>query len=178
MNNFLILGLPRSRTAWLANFMTHDGFFCSHEGLNGCPSLFVYRDKFTNGMGDSNTGLALFDFEPLFTTFKKVIIDSDIDSAVAFSKKHYSCDSTRTMIAMQSRLNSLDGLHVHFNDINQRLEDIWTYITDLPFNTERAKMLMGFDVQVRNIHDFDCSAMARLRESTDDYFPPQAKFDA
>lgn len=33
MDNFLIVGLPRSRTSWLANLFTYGPCFCVHDGL-------------------------------------------------------------------------------------------------------------------------------------------------
>ena len=165
MSNFLILGLPRSRTAWLANFMSTQGLSCSHEGLNGCISLQEYRNRFSENSGDSNTGLALFDFEPLFEDFKIVIIDSNIETAVNFSKKHFSHDSTDFMTELKIRLLDIDGLHIPFSKINDRLEDIWNYLTPKQFDDRRAKMLIGFDVQVRNVHDFDSVAHEALLES-------------
>lgn len=63
--DYFIVGLPRSRTAWLANFMTYDCSFCFHEGLveagsveglmdlkKLCPDAFV--------IGNSDSGLPLF----------------------------------------------------------------------------------------------------------------------
>ncbi len=174
MSNFLILGLPRSRTAWLANFMTTQNIFCSHEGLNGCTSLTQYRNKFKKNSGDSNTGLALFDFEILFEGFKRIIIDRDIDEAVKFSIDSYGCDTTSTMLNLKQRLDNLDGLHVHFDDINDRLEEIWNYLTDQQFNESRADMLIDFDVQVCDVHNTDIDALVKLRQNTNDYFPSQA----
>jgi len=177
MSNFLILGLPRSRTAWLANFMSTQGLSCSHEGLNGCRSLKEYRDRFSKDSGDSNTGLALFDFEPLFEDFKIVIIDSDIEPAVEFTKKYFSHDSTAFMSELKIRLSGIDGLHIPFSKINDRLEDIWYYLTPKQFDERRAKMLIGFDVQVRDVHDFDSVAHEALLESDEitNKITPQTK---
>jgi len=36
---FLVLGLPRSRTAWLARFLTYGDHICGHEELRHCRSL-------------------------------------------------------------------------------------------------------------------------------------------
>lgn len=170
MSNFLILGLPRSRTAWLANFMTSQDIFCSHEGLNGCVTLQQYKDKFTLNSGDSNTGLALFDFEDQFKDFKKVIIDNTIDASVKFALTHYGVDTTETMTVLSERLSSLDGLHVAFNDINDRLEEIWDYITPKQFDNSRAEMLINFDIQIRDLTVMDRQAIIELRKNTNAYF--------
>lgn len=152
--------------------MSTQGVSCSHEGLNGCTSLQEYRNKFTENSGDSNTGLALFDFEPLFEDFKIVIIDSEIDTSVNFSKRYYNNDSTKVMTELKARLLNIDGLHIPFDEINNRLEDIWNYLTPKQFDDRRAKMLIGFDIQVRNIYDFDNVAYEALLES-DGQITPQ-----
>lgn len=38
-NYFFILGLPRSRSSWLANFFTYGNSFCYHEALRECSSI-------------------------------------------------------------------------------------------------------------------------------------------
>lgn len=162
MNNFLILGLPRSRTAWLANFMTSDGIHCSHEGLNGCRTLEEYRDKFKPNSGDSSTGLAYFNFESLFKDFKIVIIESDLETSIEFTKKYFEINVTDEMTSLKKRLESIDGLHIQFDEINDNLKTIWEYITDKPFNSERAEMLKDFNVQVMNIYNFDADACMEL----------------
>lgn len=59
---FFITGLPRSRTAWCANFMTAGDAFCYHDGLANCRTL----DDFARKMdahpvsGDSDSGLVFF----------------------------------------------------------------------------------------------------------------------
>lgn len=51
---FFILSLPRTRTAWLANFLTHDGVFAYHEGLLGCATVEDARNKLLNAPGEIN----------------------------------------------------------------------------------------------------------------------------
>ena len=88
--SFFILGLPRSRTAWLANFMTYDGYCCYHEGTNGCYTIEQYKAKLGGRIGDANTGLIMFNFRKHFPKDKVVIIDSSIDAAVEYGYKKYS----------------------------------------------------------------------------------------
>jgi hypothetical protein len=169
MNNFLILGLPRSRTAWLANFMTYDGHYCSHEGLDGCESLYEYKSKFYPFSGDSNTGLALLHFEPMFKDFKVVVIDNEIDEAVKFSSRYYQYDATEIMTRLKIRLDSIEGLHINFNDINDRLAEIWMHVSKQPFDEHRADMLKDFNVQIMDPYDYDIRAMEVLINNHD-YF--------
>jgi len=170
MNNFLVLGLPRSRTAWLSNFLTYGDVTCTHEGLNGCNTLQEYKEKFTNRSGDSNTGLALFDFEEQFLDFKTIIIDNTIDASVKFAKEHYGADVAYTMNTLKDRLSSLDGLHVQYNDINNQLQEIWDYVSNDQFNEKRATSLINFDIQIMKPYHMDHQAMFELRKNTNAYF--------
>ena len=172
MSNFLILGLPRSRTAWLANFMTYDGEFCYHEGINGCSSMDEYKEK-VKGKGDSNTALALFDFEPHFPNVKIVIIDNDIDKAVEFGLRQ-GCDVTEAMMIERRRLDALEGLHVHVDEIDDSLADIWCHLSDKPFDAQRAEMLINLDIQIRDVGLIDRHAMSKFIETTNGYLPLQA----
>ena len=162
---FFVLGLPRSRTAWMANFLTYDDLFCYHEGINGCNNMDEYKAKI-EGKGDSCTGLPLIEFEPYFPEAKKVIIDTDIDRAVKFGKEHFNTDMTEMMTKAKSKLDSLKGLHIAFDDINSRLREIWEYLSCFDFNKQRAEQLIKLNVQANNIYDIDVKAMLNLKEST------------
>ena len=109
--NFLILGLPRSRTAWLANFLTYDGLFCYHEAINGCLNMDEYAEK-VKGKGDSNTALALFDFEHMFPDAKIIVVDSSIDAAVTFGFEQ-GHDIREAMTIEKQRLDSIEIGRAH-----------------------------------------------------------------
>lgn len=170
MCNFLVLGLPRSRTAWLANFLTYDDITCTHEGLNGCKNLTDYLSKFKTKSGDSNTGLMMFDFERYFRDFKIIIIDNTIDAAVEFSKRYYSHDSTQFMLKAQRRLSRIEGLHVPFKSINDNLEKIWDYVSGEQFNESRAKFLINLTVEIRDPYFADEDSVKTLIKNTKNYF--------
>ncbi len=162
MNNFLVLGLPRSRTAWLANFLSYDEMTCTHEGINGFRTLEEYRNSFTPNMGDANTGLALFKFERYFKDFKKVIIEREADHAIRYSKEMFGLESDVAMTTIRDRLKRIQGLHIPFDEIDSRLEEIWDYVSPAQFNEKRAEMLIGFDVQVRDVFNYDVDAMKAI----------------
>lgn len=164
MPDFLILGLPRSRTAWLANFMTTDGLFCYHEAIDGCNSMSEYAEK-VKGKGDSDTALALFDYQEHFPLVPTVIIDSSISKSVKFGLDN-GYDITETMIEEKLRLDEIEGLHVNVNDINKRLPEIWAHLTDLPYNIGRANMLKKLNIQVNDVRQFNINSMKRFIENT------------
>jgi len=159
--SFFILGLPRSRTAWLANFMTYDGSFCYHEGINGCYSVDKYREKL-KGKGDSTTGAALLDLDKYFPDSKKVIIESDPQKSIDYSIETYGEANIGWIHHLEDRLSAQKGLRVHYDDIDRNLESIWGYLTDKPFNYERAEMLRPLNIQVHNPYIFNMEAATAI----------------
>ncbi len=159
--NFFVAGLPRSRTAWLANFLSYDGHFCFHEGINGCHSMNEYKEKL-NGNGDSCTGLMLLDIERHFPNAPKVIIESDPQTSIDFMKDVYGMDDPQYIYDLQDKLNKLSGLRIHFDEINENLEVIWNHLIGTPYHFKRGEMLVKLDIQVRDPHDFDQSAAEEL----------------
>jgi len=161
--SFLILGLPRSRTAWLANFMSYDGYCCHHEGSNGCYTMKEYKAKLGPCIGDANTGLAFLDINKLFPDTNIIIIDSTIDTAVEHGLHQYKVDCTDSLTIMKDRLDNTRGLHIPFDEIDNSLEVIWDYITSgKPFNTQRVEMLKGLDIKVKEPYIIDVPAARSL----------------
>ena len=61
-NHFFIFGRPRSRTAWLANFLTYGETFCSHEGMADCSGSLIELERRMAELparivGNADTGL-------------------------------------------------------------------------------------------------------------------------
>jgi hypothetical protein len=58
---FFILGMPRTRTAWLSVLLTHGDTFCFHEGTSGFNSVEDYakalRERSESCVGDANPSL-------------------------------------------------------------------------------------------------------------------------
>lgn len=151
---FLVLGLPRSRTAWLANFLTYDGQFCFHEGTDGCNSIEEYKQK-VKDKGDSNTGLIFYEFKEHFPDVKIIIIDSDVESSIEFGKEVFNADVSNELIIAKKMLDETEGLHIALEDINDHLREIWEYVSDKEFDKDRADMLVKMNVQVSDPLDID-----------------------
>lgn len=158
--SFFIVGLPRSRTAWLSNFMTYDGLYCHHEALNGCRTLDQYREKIGQD-GDSSTGLMLLDLNTLFPNRKILIIESDVKRAISFRRLCYGLEDNGEMSYIQSKLNALEGLRVGYNEINDRLGEIWEYLSDIPFDKKRGDLIMKQNIQTQN-YNVNLDAMRDL----------------
>ncbi len=55
--NFFIFGLPRSRTAWTANFLTYDHTYCHHELVSEVGDVLTLKRQLHAREGVADTGL-------------------------------------------------------------------------------------------------------------------------
>lgn len=115
---FIITGLPRSRTAWFSAFMTASGYTCIHEGLNNCESIAEYKEK-VKSVSDANTGYA----------YTGQIIDDR--PTLVVHKYHHETPNEVT-----KKLKSLKGLHVLFDEIDERISEIFTHLTGDKINLD------------------------------------------
>jgi hypothetical protein len=60
MNTFFVVGLPRTRSAWLANFLTNGDAICHHELMRSVTDLAALRNK----LNGTNTYAAVGDADP------------------------------------------------------------------------------------------------------------------
>lgn len=90
MRPYFISGLPRSRTAWLATFLTHADSFCHHEATIGCDSMVSLKNALgkvpigTHHIGDADPNLGLIP-QSILDTFprsKFVFIHRDLEECV------------------------------------------------------------------------------------------------
>jgi hypothetical protein len=160
VGHFFILALPRSRSAWLANFLTYGPSFCYHEGLIGCRSMAVLRAKLalpgTALCGNADTGAAL-------------VVD---DLVAAFPKARYVllCRPPKGYIEQAKRLGSTEeqaevlleefahscevlgerALKVQSGALDQArtMREIWEYVgIAAPFPSLRFDMLRDLRVE-------------------------------
>ena len=162
---FFVAGLPRSRTAWLANFLTYDGSFCYHEGINGCKTIGEYRSKI-EGKGDACTGLPLIDVERHFPDAKKLIIHSSIEKSIDWSDKAYGIRSRPEIEWMSRYLDSMTGMHINYDDIDALLPDIWGFLVETPYDVERGNMISGLHMQTRDKYDYDKLSASMIIENS------------
>lgn len=157
--NFFVIGLPRSRTAWLSNFLTYDGHFCHHEGLNNCLSMKEYKEKLGDD-GDSCTGLMFVDLEKEFPKAKKLIIESDVNKSIDFMYKTYGVYNPEYCHFMKERLDEMTGKRIAAEEINTHLSEIWDYLIGTPYNERRGDMLSSMNIQVQDPFNYDMNAAA------------------
>ena len=128
---FFITGYPRSRTAWFAGFFTTGPVFCHHEIKLIEPGSRIE--------GFSGPNFALTPQQG-----KMVIIERDEQEVRESLRK-----LTKEADAIIDRfdLKKLDGLRVKFEDINDRLQEIWEYCVDIPFDVQRAELFKNLKIE-------------------------------
>lgn len=159
--NFFVLGLPRSRTAWLANFLTYGDKFCFHEGINGCRSIDEFKSKLGPN-GDSGTSMMLFDMNALFPDAPIVIIERDPIHVIEYVKETFDLCESEVLYRAKEKLDKIDGLRIQYEDINNKLPEIWEHLIGEGFNKKRADMLIKLNIQVSDPYDFDLEATKEL----------------
>ncbi len=79
--DFLIFAPPRSRTAWLANFLTYDNSYCYHEALAMVTKMEELKNmkRGTKVTGNSDSGLFMLaeDMLKLLPDAKVVLVKRD-----------------------------------------------------------------------------------------------------
>lgn len=158
----LIIGLPRSRTAWLSVFMSQSDVYFHHEALNGCHSIAEYKEK-VKGCGDSSTAL----ISSGLTIDRRMVIinktDEQVKCCIDWCNAEYGIDSKDFILAENEKLKKLDGLHINQSDINSRLKDIWCHLVGTPWDDKYTK-LSDFNIQVQST-SIDEEAAKALYES-------------
>ena len=147
MNNFFILGLPRSRTAWFANLFTTDRTHCFHE-------LFVVGEKFKDRFksnkeytGNADVNLMLYPegFEDIPTVIINRPIKESINSVIKnFEIGNYPVYVKNGVIITNNFLQQIKLLpNVIIEDYhNLNIERIWNHcVPTIPIDKDRLKLL-------------------------------------
>lgn len=153
-SRFFITGLPRSRTAWMAAWMSSCGIHCHHEALSRSATKEDYLAAMSlNGypaVGNSDCAIAL---APELIDGRLVIIERDPGDVIASLVRIYG-DENKEKIAiavgdLSDAIDHLDGLRIAFHELDDRLSDIWEYCIGYGFDPRRAEQFMRLNIQTR-----------------------------
>lgn len=144
----MVLGAPRSGTAWAANWLTTDQTLCLHDPLfkRHYTDLDSFQTK--KRFGIACTGSALFPDWVLEHPAPKLILHRD------FAEIDRSLEAIGLPglppIWRTGALDRIDGLHVQWEELFENPEPIWSHLLpDIPFDAERHTVLRELDVQIR-----------------------------
>lgn len=140
---FLIIGLPRSRTAWLANYFTNNGIVCYHELLMDIPigglykaisprngnadsSLCIYPDYVLEMEEQKNLRVVVIDrnVNECIESFKAALWSEGFDDVDGISDKVFG--AAYHGFEMIKRFTK--GMVVNYNEIDSRLIEITNYL--------------------------------------------------
>lgn len=112
---FLVLGLPRSRTAWLSRFLTYDGWVCGHEEIRHMRSLDDVKAWFSQpGIGSAETAAA--PWWRLFSRFapgvRIVVVRRPVDEVIESLRRLEGVDY------------DYDALAVHMRYLDKKLQQV------------------------------------------------------
>lgn len=159
---FFIFGRPRSRTAWVANFLTIPGkSLCLHEGLveaNGrVQDLFPGLNTRYVNLGNSDTGLIHKTEEVLlhYPDAKFVVLEGTGLSWAKFQSKYdvpkQFANQVDNDYAKTRRLLAHRALFIDANHLMARVSEatrLWSHLwPGHPLDVERYKMLRNLNIQ-------------------------------
>lgn len=160
---FLVLGLPRSRTAWLSKFLTYDGWICGHEELQHMRSLKDIKTWFNQPLiGTVETAAApwwrLIDV--LIPGVKVLVIRRPVNEVVASLMAvcpgmFNEINLTRNMKYLDRKLNQLtrrlkNVMSIDFKDLDKEntCAKVFKFCLDLPFDKEHYTKLKDQNIQI------------------------------
>ena len=173
MTPFFIAGLPRSRTAWLANFLTTDESFCYHELTADCLDLAEMPEHFRRTgrrlVGDADTSLALL-YKPikkLFPGARWAVIERPVEEVEKSLRDDLGITLDPGLLDLlleNLEIIKRDALVVSFNDFTESTARfIWAWcLPGIDFDEARWKLLDPLLIQL-NPAVFHAEFDARVR---------------
>jgi hypothetical protein len=152
MLEVVVTGLPRSRTAWLANFLTFGGFHCYHDVSYKHDSVRSIVESY-RCISDPTVLLyweQLVDLVPdlKFLVIRRELQDS-IDSTTKALGKEAGLLVEKAWPEMMSILRRTNVVCFDYHEIDWSLETIWEFCNgrmDL-FDAARAGELSSFKIE-------------------------------
>lgn len=148
MTPFFITGLPRSRTAWMAAYLTGGDVLCHHELMKFCKSKEEFYQSFRHPalrVGDSDSGLPDTEFQKIFPRAPTIIIERPLDDVLQ-SLHDIEIPAPREYLeAMQAKLSRLNGMRVEFENLDRQMPDVCEYL-GIPYSREKHDLFRSLVV--------------------------------
>lgn len=154
----MITGLPRSRTAWMANFFTFGDSFCFHEALvDGGDMTRAFSSVDTPYIGNSDSEIPFFadKDDKIYAKAKHVLIRRDKKEVVNSLQRMFRVDIAHAVDECVEALERYESvfkpLVVEFGDLNDKetMMAVWHFcLPTIPFPERRWEMLNDFKVEI------------------------------
>lgn len=157
-NRFLILALPRSRTAWLANFLTQGPIACCHEPFAECRTPDMLRSIIDaqgaefNGASDTFGAFWFEQLKEILDDPKVVVIRRPMDQVLkSLEKLGHPADGLEIFSEGLDAAERDGALSIPFYDLDSRIacQAIQAHVAPhTPFNVQRFEMLRRLNIQI------------------------------
>lgn len=155
MKTFFVLALPRSMTAWMADFLSYDRSFCFHEALSQylpaeLPKFFQSIDSEYVGISDTLGAAFIEDLLKFFPGSKVVLIRRPVTEVIYSLRQFGIQEADNFMYFLDEKLNQIEReyapLVADFHALDPR--GIWEYLfPGVPLDERRMNQLREFNVQ-------------------------------
>lgn len=152
---FFITGLPRCRSAWLANYLTYGDSFCLHDGFYGLNDINEFPDRLrsikANLVGCSDPALLLNwrKVKEWFPGATWIVVERDLGESIRSSEKAFGVDCRHQLLEMRYELDSLipecNAFRVEFKELDCVFIE---WILGLKMPPKRREMLERLNIQV------------------------------
>lgn len=158
--NYVITGLPRSMTAWFANFFSYGQSHCWHEALKYCAHIdeipYVMDSNEFEYVGNSDSGWPLFHGKVALTDPRYVIIWRNVVDSKRSVAKVFGAAAADHVDLLHHQLKklatSVPCFQLTFEEAQTERGAIsmWNYIFGgaLPFPMARYVMLSSMKIEV------------------------------
>ncbi len=161
MSNFIIISLPRSRTAWLSVALTYGDSYCFHEPLLGCDSVSDLKVKFDSVeakvVGGADTGAVLFldNIIKEIPDIRVLVVERDAkECEISMEDMGFDhVDLTVPKNALKEAGERENVKVVRYDDLSDpgTGQEIWEYCTGQnDFSAQRWLELAKLNIQVDN----------------------------
>jgi hypothetical protein len=147
MLNFIVTGLPRSGTTWIANWLTTDDTLCIHDPLYKHKLEELDLLQTDNLLGISCTAIWRFQDFLINHPARKIVIHRDLEEINDSLANEMGVDITT--YEQKELLNNIDGMHFSFESLFDPVEakKMYEYALQKPFDPVRHAYLVEMNVQ-------------------------------
>lgn len=162
MRPFIVYALPRSRTAWLARFLTYGDWVCGHDELRHCRTL----DDVKSWLAQPSTGTVETTAAPFWRLVQRLAPDirtivirrpvgEVVESLLRAGAAHDRDSVTRAMAALDRKLEQIERrvsgtLSVSYEDLarEELCAEIFTRCLPYPHNHGWWQAVSAVNIQV------------------------------
>lgn len=152
MIDFMVFGLPRSGTAWIANLLTTDNSLCLHESLIDFTLSELNDIKHDGLFGISETS-AVFLPEAIKHPCKKLIIHRPV---FEINRSLEDLDFPSISDGQDSLLSLIEGYKINYNDLFnfEAMSLAYRFLLDKDLSQKRHAMLCKMNIQNQYAIDY------------------------